>query len=124
LRISDAAQQVGDVTHDDECGRLCLRALHSAEQEDDMPVTSNSQALPNLGEGLRALRAKPEWIVVLGVIFIIAGVIALGSVVVATASAVIIIGIMLIMAGVAEIIAAFNVIRRSDHRCAFRGRRR
>ena len=74
-----------------------------------MSVTSNTPVPHNLGEGVRALRAKWGWIVALGVIFMIAGVIALGSVVAATASAVLIVGIMMVMGGVAEIIAAFNV---------------
>ena len=74
-----------------------------------MSVTSNTPVPHNLGEGVRALRAKWGWIVALGIIFMIAGVIALGSVVAATASAVLIVGIMMIMGGVAEIIAAFNV---------------
>jgi uncharacterized membrane protein HdeD (DUF308 family) len=76
-------------------------------------VTSNTPAPEsaphNLGEGVRALRAKWGWIVALGIIFMIAGVIALGSVLMATVSAVFVIGIMMIMAGVSEIITAFNV---------------
>ena len=75
-----------------------------------MTVTSNSPAPPhNLGDGIRALRAKWGWVVALGIIFMIAGVIALGSVLMATVSAVYVIGIMMIMAGVSEIITAFNV---------------
>ena len=74
-----------------------------------MTTMTNDSGPHNLGEGLRALRAKWGWIVGLGVIFLIAGIIALGSVVTATASAVLVVAIMMIMAGVAEIIAAFNV---------------
>ncbi|MBL6615674.1 MAG: HdeD family acid-resistance protein [Reyranella sp.] len=74
-----------------------------------MSVTSNSPTPHNLGEGVRALRAKWGWIVALGVIFMIAGVIALGSVLMATLSAIFVIGVMMIMAGVTEIITAFNV---------------
>jgi uncharacterized membrane protein HdeD (DUF308 family) len=78
-----------------------------------MSVTSNTpvpgSGPHNLGEGLRALRAKSGWIVALGIIFMIAGVIALGSVMMATLSAIYVIGIMMIMAGVTEIITAFNV---------------
>ena len=74
-----------------------------------MSVTSNSQTPTNLGEGLRALRAKWGWIVALGIIFMIAGVIALGSVVMSTVTSVLIIGIMMVMAGAAEIVTAFRV---------------
>lgn len=78
-----------------------------------MSVTSNTPVPDsgphNLGDGVRALRAKWGWIVALGVIFMIAGVIALGSVMMATLSAIYVIGIMMIMAGVTEIITAFNV---------------
>ena len=74
-----------------------------------MSVTSNSPTPHNLGEGIRALRAKWGWIVALGVIFMIAGVIALGSVLMATLSAIFVIGVMMIMAGVTEIITAFSV---------------
>ena len=74
-----------------------------------MSVTSNSPTPHNLGEGIRALRAKWGWIVALGVIFMLAGVIALGSVVMATETAVYVIGIMMIVAGVTEVMAAFNV---------------
>jgi uncharacterized membrane protein HdeD (DUF308 family) len=74
-----------------------------------MTATINEPGPHNLGDSIRALRAKWGWIVALGIIFMIAGVIALGSVVMATVSAVLIVGIMMIMAGVAEIIAAFNV---------------
>jgi uncharacterized membrane protein HdeD (DUF308 family) len=72
-------------------------------------MTATTGGAHNLGDSVRALRAKWGWIVALGIIFMIAGVIALGSVVVATASAVLVIGVMMVMAGVAEIIAAFNV---------------
>ena len=74
-----------------------------------MSVTSNSPTPQNLGDGVRALRAKWGWVVALGVIFMIAGVIALGSVLMATLSAIFVIGVMMIMAGVTEIITAFNV---------------
>ncbi|MBM3651087.1 MAG: HdeD family acid-resistance protein [Alphaproteobacteria bacterium] len=78
-----------------------------------MSVTSNSpqpnDGRHNLGEGIRALRAKWGWIVALGVIFMVSGVIALGSVAIATASAVLIVGIMMIVGGVMEVIAAFSV---------------
>ena len=74
-----------------------------------MSVTSNSPTPHNLGDGVRALRAKWGWVVALGVIFMIAGVIALGSVLMATLSAIFVIGVMMIMAGVTEIITAFNV---------------
>lgn len=74
-----------------------------------MSVTSNSPTPSNLGDGVRALRAKWGWVVALGVIFMIAGVIALGSVLMATLSAIFVIGVMMIMAGVTEIITAFNV---------------
>src|SRR5262245_65009902 len=72
-------------------------------------MTATTGGPHNLGDSVRALRAKWGWIVALGIIFMIAGVIALGSVVLATASAVIIVGIMMIMAGVAEIFAAFRL---------------
>lgn len=78
-----------------------------------MSVTSNTPVPDsgphNLGEGVRALRAKWGWIVALGIIFMLAGVIALGSVMMATLSAIYVIGVMMIMAGVTEIITAFNV---------------
>lgn len=78
-----------------------------------MSVTSNTPVPDsgphNLGEGVRALRAKWGWIVALGIIFMIAGVIALGSVMMATLSAIYVIGVMMIMSGVTEIITAFNV---------------
>ena len=74
-----------------------------------MSVTSNSPTPNNLGDGVRALRAKWGWVVALGVIFMIAGVIALGSVLMATLSAIFVIGVMMIMAGVTEIITAFSV---------------
>ncbi len=74
-----------------------------------MSVTSNSPTPQNLGDGVRALRAKWGWVVALGVIFMIAGVIALGSVLMATLSAIFVIGVMMIMAGVTEIITAFSV---------------
>ena len=75
-----------------------------------MSMTSNSLGPQgNLGEGVRALRARWGWIVALGVIFMISGVIALGSVVMATQTAVFVVGIMMIMAGVSEIFTAFSV---------------
>ncbi|MBS0224354.1 MAG: HdeD family acid-resistance protein [Proteobacteria bacterium] len=82
-----------------------------------MMTAADNSGLHNLGDGLRALRAKWGWIVAFGVISLIAGVIALGSVVVATASAVIIVGVMMLLVGVVEIVAAFGV--RSWGRFAF-----
>ena len=74
-----------------------------------MSTASNSTGPHNLGEGIRALRAKWGWIVAFGVVSLIAGVIALGSgVYFATATAVLIVGFMMLMAGAAEIVAAFN----------------
>src|SRR5579864_3064763 len=58
---------------------------------------------------IEPLRAKSGWIVVLGVVYIIAGLIALGSVVVATVVSVFVVGIMMLIAGVAEVINAFQV---------------
>jgi uncharacterized membrane protein HdeD (DUF308 family) len=63
----------------------------------------------NLGEGIKALRAKSGWIIAFGVIALLAGMIALGSDVMATASAVYIIGFMMLLTGFAEIVAAFGV---------------
>lgn len=69
---------------------------------------SDNSGPQNLGEGIRALRAKWGWLVAFGIISMIAGLIALGSVVMATASAMVIVGFMMLMAGAAEIVAAFN----------------
>jgi uncharacterized membrane protein HdeD (DUF308 family) len=70
--------------------------------------TTGNPGPQNLGEGIRALRAKWGWLVAFGIISMIAGVIALASVVMATASAAIIVGFMMLMAGATEIVAAFN----------------
>jgi uncharacterized membrane protein HdeD (DUF308 family) len=78
----------------------------SAVKEDTM---SNLSGAHNLGEGIKALRAKSGWIIAFGIVAMLAGVVALGSVVMATASAVLIVGIMMLIAGGAEIFAAFNV---------------
>jgi uncharacterized membrane protein HdeD (DUF308 family) len=58
--------------------------------------------------GLEPLRAKPGWIIALGVVYLIAGIIALGSVVFATLVSVFIVGIMMLIAGVAEVVNAFQ----------------
>jgi uncharacterized membrane protein HdeD (DUF308 family) len=71
-------------------------------------MSTDSSGPHNLGQGIRALRAKWGWIVGFGVFALIAGIIALASTMMATASAVFIVGVMMIFAGVAEIVAAFN----------------
>src|SRR5947209_3359926 len=58
---------------------------------------------------LEPLRTKSVWIIVLGVIYLVAGLIALGSVVMATVVSVFVVGIMMLIAGVAEVINAFQV---------------
>src|SRR5437764_4312817 len=58
---------------------------------------------------LEPLRTKSVWIIVLGVIYLVAGLVALGSVVMATVATVFVVGIMMLIAGVAEVINAFQV---------------
>jgi uncharacterized membrane protein HdeD (DUF308 family) len=58
--------------------------------------------------GLEPLRAKPGWIIALGVVYLIAGIIALGSVVFATLVSVFIVGIMMLISGAAEVVNAFQ----------------
>jgi len=58
--------------------------------------------------GLEPLRAKPGWIIALGVVYVIAGIIALSSVVMATRVSVFVVGIMMLIAGFAEVVNAFQ----------------
>src|SRR3984893_5310844 len=74
-----------------------------------MTSASEIQSPLGLGSGIEALRANRGWIIVLGIIYVLACLIALGSVVMATVVSVFVVGIMMLIAGVAEVINAFQV---------------
>jgi len=65
--------------------------------------------LPDPATELAPLRIKWGWIVLLGLVYVIAGTVALGSIVTATAVSVFIVGAMMIVAGIGEIIGAFQL---------------
>ena len=70
---------------------------------------SSTAGTSSASPSLAPLRAKSGWIVVLGIVYVIAGLIALGSVVMATVATVLVVGIMMMIAGAAEVINAFQV---------------
>jgi uncharacterized membrane protein HdeD (DUF308 family) len=74
-----------------------------------MSNTADAPKVFGAASGLQPLRAKSGWIVVLGVIYVVAGLVALGSVVLATVATVFVVGIMMVIAGVAEVINAFQI---------------
>ena len=81
---------------------------HSEQKEDIMPATDDTGP-HSLTHGINALKARWQWIVVFGVISLVAGVLALGSVAAATVSAAEIVGVLMLIASFAEIAAAFGV---------------
>jgi uncharacterized membrane protein HdeD (DUF308 family) len=62
---------------------------------------SSTAGTSSASPSLAPLRAKSGWIVVLGIVYVIAGLIALGSVVMATVATVLVVGIMMMIAGAA-----------------------
>jgi uncharacterized membrane protein HdeD (DUF308 family) len=82
-----------------EQGRLEAERLRAEEQ----------RLRRSFAAGVEPLRAKSDWIVALGFIYVLVGMIALGSVVAATAASVLVVGIMMIIAGAAQVVNAFQI---------------
>ena len=74
-----------------------------------MSSPAESQEPHGLGSGVETLRAKWAWVLVLGIIYLVAGLIALYSIVMATIVSVFVVGIMMLVAGVGEVFNAFQL---------------
>src|SRR3984893_627528 len=74
-----------------------------------MSSPAESQEPHGLGSGVETLRAKWAWVLVLGIIYLVAGLIALYSSVMPTIVSVFVVGIMMLVAGVGEVFNAFQL---------------